>query len=172
MFSDSQPDPYPYTSVWHAPATSYEAYKPPVPATWCHTCFHPFYLTRHFVNQLHSLFGSPLLLTVIIIYGLQQGLSNAYLFQAISYYYKDILKLSPSTAQLLTAVALTPWACKPLYGLLSDSIPIFGFHRSSYIAIAGMLGVTVGVLLLTISLNPLKAVCLFFLINVSVASPG
>ena len=40
----------------------------------------------------------------------------------------------------LTSFAAFPWVVKPLYGFLSDTLPIFGYRRRSYLIICGLLG--------------------------------
>ncbi len=40
----------------------------------------------------------------------------------------------------LTSFAAFPWVVKPLYGFLSDTVPIFGYKRRSYLIICGLLG--------------------------------
>ena len=35
---------------------------------------------------------------------------------------------------------MIPWVIKPVYGFLSDSIPIFGYKRRSYLILAGLIG--------------------------------
>lgn len=35
-----------------------------------------------------------------------------------------------------------PWVIKPIYGLLSDAVPLFGYHRFSYILVLNLLGAT------------------------------
>ena len=40
----------------------------------------------------------------------------------------------------LTSFAAFPWVVKPLYGFLSDTVPIFGYRRRSYLIICGLLG--------------------------------
>lgn len=67
---------------------------------------------------------------------------------------------------------MTPWNLKPIYGMLSDSIPIFGYHRIPYIIIAGLIGCVCFSLLSAISFSPMMAVILLFGVNLSVASPG
>lgn len=66
---------------------------------------------------------------------------------------------------------MTPWNLKPIYGMISDSIPIFGYHRIPYIIIAGMLGCLCFSLLSSLPLSPLMAVLLLVGVNLSVASP-
>ena len=40
----------------------------------------------------------------------------------------------------LTSFAAFPWVVKPFYGFLSDTVPIFGYRRRSYLIICGLLG--------------------------------
>ena len=40
----------------------------------------------------------------------------------------------------MTGIGAAPWVVKPLYGFLSDTVPIFGYRRRSYLIICGLLG--------------------------------
>ena len=46
------------------------------------------------------------------------------------------------------AITLVPWLIKPIYGLVSDFVPLFGYRRKSYLyitsAAAGVAGLTLG----------------------------
>ena len=46
------------------------------------------------------------------------------------------------------AITLIPWLIKPVYGLISDFVPLFGYHRKSYLyltsAAAGLAGLVLG----------------------------
>ena len=98
-------------------------------------------------------------------------MGNAFFFFARDYYFKDVEKLEPADAQTYIAVSMTPWNIKPVYGMLSDSVAIFGFHRIPYIIMAGAGG---GVSLFLLSVIPLTAfiaVTLMIFVNISVASP-
>jgi hypothetical protein len=46
----------------------------------------------------------------------------------------------PDQTTVLTFIGL-PWNYKIIYGLMSDGYPLFGFHRRSYIMMAGAVGV-------------------------------
>ncbi len=35
-----------------------------------------------------------------------------------------------------------PWVIKPVYGFLSDSVPLLGYKRRSYLVVCGLLGET------------------------------
>ena len=43
---------------------------------------------------------------------------------------------------VLTGLGAAPWVVKPLYGFISDTVPIFGYRRRSYLIICGILGET------------------------------
>ncbi|GMF12019.1 unnamed protein product [Phytophthora lilii] len=47
--------------------------------------------------------------------------------------------MPPATTTLYYSVTFFPWNLKPLYGLLSDSLPLFGYRRKSYIALCELL---------------------------------
>lgn len=103
--------------------------------------------------------------------GLQQGLGNAWFFQARDYYFKDTLGLDPAEAQAYTAAAHTPWNIKPLYGIVSDTISVLGLHRTPYITLAGSAGTAGFALLALTPLFVVLAVVLMFGVNFSVSSP-
>ncbi|KAG7556422.1 Biopterin transporter family [Arabidopsis suecica] len=87
---------------------------------------------------------------VVSLYGINQGLGGSLGRVATEYYMKDVQKVQPSESQALTAITKIPWIIKPLWGILTDVLPIFGFHRRPYFILAGVLGV---VSLLFISLH-------------------
>jgi len=58
-------------------------------------------------------------------------------WMAINFFVKDGLNVDPSTLQLLQNSANLPMVGKPLYGVVSDAVYIFGQHRIPYIAIGG-----------------------------------
>lgn len=45
----------------------------------------------------------------------------------------DIVHMPPATTTIYYSVTFFPWNLKPLYGLISDNFPIWGYHRKSYI---------------------------------------
>ncbi|KAF4322150.1 hypothetical protein BBO99_00001294 [Phytophthora kernoviae] len=47
----------------------------------------------------------------------------------------DVIHMPPATTTLYYSVTFFPWNLKPLYGLLSDSLPLFGYRRKSYIVL-------------------------------------
>ena len=81
---------------------------------------------------------SPELLSILLVYFVQGALGISRL--AISFFLKDELHLSPSEMAALTGLTSLPWLIKPIYGFLSDGVPIFGYKRRSYLLIAGLAG--------------------------------
>ncbi|CAL0309751.1 unnamed protein product [Lupinus luteus] len=89
------------------------------------------------VKQLNATFGVSFLWLICLIY-FSQGF-RSFVWTAVSYQLKDNLKLSPSASQFVSSVAFFPWSIKPLYGILSDCIPIKGRKRIPYLVIATVL---------------------------------
>jgi folate/biopterin transporter len=95
-------------------------------------------------NSLISkiLFGqepSPELLGILVVYAVQGILGISRL--AVSFFLKDDLGLSPAEVAALTGIAALPWAIKPVFGFISDGLPIFGYKRRPYLVLSGLLGV-------------------------------
>ncbi|KAJ6791994.1 putative folate-biopterin transporter 4 [Iris pallida] len=88
-------------------------------------------------KQMRSAFGTSFLWLVILIY-FTQGF-RSFVWTAVSYQMKDMLKLSPSASQFVVSVAYFPWSIKPFYGILSDCFPIRQKKRKPYLIIATIL---------------------------------
>lgn len=88
-----------------------------------------------------KLFGvdlSPDNVAVAMVYFVQGVLGLARL--AVNFYLKDDLHLDPAEAAVITGLSALPWLIKPLYGFISDSVPLFGYRRRSYLVLSGLLG--------------------------------
>jgi MFS family permease len=57
---------------------------------------------------------------------------------AVQYLFKDYLKIEPAQMALITSFLTIPWMIKPLLGLLTDLVPIFGYRRKVYLFICGL----------------------------------
>ena len=88
---------------------------------------------RWWLNLRHH-FGDGLLLQIFLVY-FTQGIRSTLCSLGTSYYLKETLALAPSQAEALRGTAAIPWIVKPLYGMLSDSVPIWGTRRKSYLLI-------------------------------------
>jgi hypothetical protein len=98
---------------------------------------HDFY---QFLLRLITVFDWKFVGIVMVVYGITEGFGEGWYYLFQRYYFKDILHLTASQAQLMAAVARTPWNIKPIYGILADCFPIFGYHRTYYITLAGIVG--------------------------------
>ncbi|KAJ1293230.1 hypothetical protein BS78_01G052400 [Paspalum vaginatum] len=81
---------------------------------------------------------SPDNVAVAIVYFVQGVLGLSRL--AVSFYLKDNLHLDPAETAVISGFSALPWLVKPLYGFISDSIPLFGYRRRSYLFLSGLLG--------------------------------
>ncbi|RMZ52922.1 hypothetical protein APUTEX25_001041 [Auxenochlorella protothecoides] len=58
---------------------------------------------------------------------------------AVFVHFKDDLGLDPAAVAFYTSLSYLPWMIKPLYGFLSDTVPLFGYRRRSYLVLCGLL---------------------------------
>lgn len=77
---------------------------------------------------------------LIAIVGIGQGMMNLARL-AIQYFYKDELSVGPDKMQAAIGAAFLPWMIKPAYAFLSDSTPIFGSRRTSYIVLCALVSI-------------------------------
>ncbi|XP_077253950.1 major facilitator superfamily protein [Tasmannia lanceolata] len=89
------------------------------------------------LKQMQITFGTSFMWLVSLIY-FTQGF-RSFVWTAVSYQLKDILKLSPSASQLVVSISFFPWNIKPIYGIFSDCIPIRGRKRVPYLVISTIL---------------------------------
>lgn len=76
-----------------------------------------------------------------------QGIAGGLSKQPLTYYFKSMGLTADAVAALL-AVAAIPWMIKPLYGLVIDFVPLFGYRRKSYLVLMAGLA-TIGYLALS-----------------------
>jgi len=96
---------------------------PPSPVAWF----------RMLARELHWSF----VFGVVATYGISQGLGGGISRVASDYYWKDVQRVQPSVAQVYQGVTSIPWMVKPLWGLLTDVLPVAGYRRRPYFILAG-----------------------------------
>ena len=84
----------------------------------------------------------PEVAAIVLVYFVQGILGLSRL--AKDYFLKDDLHLSPAEASLVLSVSAAPWLVKPVWGFISDSVPLFGYRRKSYLVLCGALGAVAG----------------------------
>jgi folate/biopterin transporter len=114
--------------------------------------------------------GQPLtaeLAAILLVYVVQGILGLARL--AVSFFLKDDLGLSPATVAALTGVAALPWTIKPLFGFMSDGLPIGGYRRRPYLVLSGLVGCGAWVALGTVVQSAVGAIAAITVSSLSVA---
>ncbi|MEL6930288.1 MAG: folate/biopterin family MFS transporter [Cyanobacteria bacterium J06600_6] len=104
------------------------------------------------------------ILTVYFVQGIL-GLSRL----AVSFFLKDDLGLTPAEVAALTGITALPWIIKPLFGFISDGLPIFGYRRRPYLILSGILGTLSWLALATIVDDTFSATLIILLTSLSVA---
>ncbi|KAF8710045.1 hypothetical protein HU200_029773 [Digitaria exilis] len=110
---------------------------------------------------------SPDNVAVAIVYFVQGVLGLSRL--AVSFYLKDDLHLDPAETAVISGFSALPWLVKPLYGFISDSIPLFGYRRRSYLFLSGLLGALSWSLMATIVDDKYSAALAIILGSLAVA---
>ncbi len=120
--------------------------------------------------QEKLLFGnepSAELMAILTVYFVQGILGLARL--AVSFFLKDELLLSPAQVSALLGIVALPWMIKPLFGFISDGLPIFGYRRRPYLILSGILGTVSWICLATIVNTAIAATIAIALGSLSVA---
>ncbi|KAL9237634.1 hypothetical protein vseg_012160 [Gypsophila vaccaria] len=125
---------------------------------------------KKYAKTLFKCFGVDMsadTIAVAMVYFVQGVLGLARL--AVSFYLKDDLHLDPAETALISGFSAFPWLVKPLYGFISDSIPLFGYRRRSYLVLSGLLGAFSWTLMATIVDSKYSAALCILLGSLSVA---
>lgn len=116
------------------------------------------------------LFGNeptPELFAILSVYFVQGILGLARL--AVSFFLKDDLALEPAQMGALVGIAALPWVIKPVFGFLSDGLPLFGYRRRPYLILSGLLGSLSWIALATVVDNAWTATAAMLCSSLSVA---
>ena len=93
---------------------------------------------------------------------LTEGLSE-FTHMAISYYFKDSLKLSLSQSSFYRSLISFPSIIQPFFGLISDLLPIFGYKRKSYLIIGGGINFLLWIILSFINSENMAIIIIFII---------
>ncbi len=124
---------------------------------------------KGFIEQ-RILLGQPLTLelsAILTVYFVQGILGLARL--AVSFFLKDDIALSPAEVSALMGIAALPWTIKPVFGFMSDGLPIFRYRRRPYLILSGVLGAIAWLAMATVVDTALKATLTILLSSLSVA---
>ncbi len=86
----------------------------------------------------------------------QFGLIN----QPLQYYLMHGLGMSAAQISAALAIMLVPWMLKPVYGLICDFLPLFGYRRKSYLVLVNLTAAAAYVIMISADSLPLMVSCL------------
>lgn len=76
---------------------------------------------------------------VYVVEGL--GQTGGLIAQPLNYYLKEVHGWTPVQVTAYVTIFNLPWIIKPLYGLISDFVPLLGYRRKSYLLLANAVAV-------------------------------
>jgi MFS family permease len=86
------------------------------------------------IRRLMVFFG-----IVYVVEGL--GQTGGLIAQPLSYFLKEFHGWTPVQVAAFLTVFNLPWVIKPLYGAISDFVPLFGYRRKTYLVLASVLAI-------------------------------
>jgi MFS family permease len=89
---------------------------------------------RDAIRRLMLFFG-----IVYVVEGL--GQTGGLIAQPLSYFLKEFHGWTPVQVTAFLTVFNLPWVIKPLYGAVSDFVPLFGYRRKTYLILANVLAI-------------------------------
>jgi len=92
------------------------------------------------LQNLHRHFGFELLALLFGVQHLLKGFVHSLVGQAEPYLFR-LYHVPAPQMQIYGGIAGLPWALKPMLGLVSDVMPIWGYHKAPYMLITTVLGV-------------------------------
>jgi len=83
------------------------------------------------------------LMIFIALVSVAEGLGQvgAVINQPLVYFFKEALGWAPDHVTKYLSLLIIPWIIKPLYGLLSDFVPVLGYRRRPYLILFNLLSV-------------------------------
>jgi len=126
-------------------------------------------------RAMYRAMGARFFVTIVMIEHLLQafvfgGGAGGLVGVPILFLLREYGTLTASRMQVLKTIAVSPWALKPLFGIVSDSLYIGGYNRIPYI-LSTLLLATVSCILLAFTwpVSPVIATLLFFLMFLQIA---
>ena len=93
----------------------------------------------HKVNTILDAHGGKFICQLMAIQHGIKGFARTVVDMSIFFLFQDQL-VNARRLQVLKGIILAPWVLKPVIALLSDSYPIFGYHKSPYMVISLFVG--------------------------------
>ena len=84
---------------------------------------------------------------------------------SINYLFKNNFNIEPETFTYIMSISKIPWLIKPIFGIISDFFPIFGYRRKMYIILLGIINLFSYLLMSLCSNNLMFSFLLLFITN-------
>ncbi|HZD40530.1 MAG TPA: MFS transporter [Terriglobales bacterium] len=81
---------------------------------------------------------------------------------SITFHLKDDLGLNAAETATFFSITVIPWLIKPVYGLLSDFVPLFGQRRKSYFVLSSGMAAAMGFILTMMGSYTYWGIAVFF----------
>jgi MFS family permease len=81
---------------------------------------------------------------------------------SITFLLKDSFGLSAAQTATFFSITVIPWLIKPVYGLISDFVPLFGQRRKSYFLLASGMATAMGIVLTMMGSYTYWGIAIFF----------
>jgi MFS family permease len=81
---------------------------------------------------------------------------------SITFFLKDTLGLNAAQTATFFSITVIPWLIKPVYGLISDFVPLFGQRRKSYLLLSSGMAAAMGLVLSMMGTYTYWGLAMFF----------
>jgi len=90
--------------------------------------------------RLDDLYGAKLIVLLTTSQHILKGVVHQFMHSSVMWLMRDY-KVSGPQAQVYMSVASSAWALKPMIGMTSDLVPIWGYRKAPYVIISSLIGV-------------------------------
>mmetsp|Transcript_21394 Transcript_21394/g.34579 ORF Transcript_21394/g.34579 Transcript_21394/m.34579 type:complete len:561 (-) Transcript_21394:171-1853(-) len=136
------------------------------------TLSYPFTAVGNWLRMLSDAVSWQLVAFIFSCHFCLKGVTLGLVGQAGLPFSQQYLKLSAEETQRLGIVAMFPWSIKPLVGMISDVLPIAGYHKRYYMLVVSVFGAAALVYLGSVPIGPGQAlvyVAALVLVNLQVS---
>lgn len=133
---------------------------------------YPFVVSKNWVLKVSDAVSWQLVAFIFSCHFGLKGVTMGLVGQAGLPFSQQYLKLSAEETQRYGIVAMFPWSIKPLVGMISDVLPIAGYHKRYYMFIVSVLGTSALAYLGAVEIGPGQAevyVAALVLINLQIS---
>jgi hypothetical protein len=139
-----------------------EEYALPAEAGVGDYLLHPFKTFEAYLQRFFNNFGWRFAVQMSVMYMLVKGVMHATIYMTQLPFCKKALSVDGADCQTMGAIAATPWAIKGILGVVSDTVPIAGYHKSGYLFIAAGVGTLAVAALAALPIESASIAALFF----------